>query len=69
MTNTVILKYLNKELDYLDKIQFEHELDNDLFLKDSIEGLLMWRENNKTQSLEELNKRLEEMIDNIIKTK
>jgi len=46
----------------MERVQFIEELENDLFLKESIEGLEMWLQNNKHKTIddlkEELNKRI-----------
>lgn len=39
MTNDEIKKYLKNELPLMERVKFIEELENDLFLKESIEGV------------------------------
>ena len=66
MTNDEIKKYLKNELPLMERVRFIEELDNDLFLKESIEGLELWLRNNKHTSIDELENKLNTIIDNII---
>ncbi len=66
MTNTEIIKYFKNELPLMERVQFIEEMENDLFLKESIEGLELWIENNKHTSIDELESKLNSIIDNII---
>lgn len=66
MSNTEIKNYLKNELPLMERVRFIEELENDLFLKESIEGLEMWIENNKHTSIDELESKLNSIIDNII---
>lgn len=66
MTNAEIIKYLKNELPLMERVQFIEEMENDLFLKESIEGLELWIENNKHTSIDELESKLNSIIDNII---
>ena len=67
MTNTDIKRYLKNELLLMERVKFIEELENDMFLKESIEGLKMWIENNKHSSDDELDKELDKLLPNIIK--
>lgn len=62
MTNTEIIKYLKNELPLMERVKFIEELENDLFLKESIEGLEMWMRNNKDTSIDELEKKLNKLL-------
>ena len=64
MKNTEIIKYLKNELPLMERVRFIEKLENDLFLKESIEGLEMWLHNNKHISIEELEIKLALLIDN-----
>jgi len=66
MTNTEIKKYLKNELPLMERVRFIEALENDLFLKESIEGLEIWLQNNKHTSIDELESKLNTIIDNII---
>ncbi len=67
MSNTEIKNYLKNELPLMERVRFIEELENDLFLKESIEGLEMWIENNKHSSIDELDSELNKLLSNIIK--
>lgn len=67
MTNDDVKKYLKNELPLMERVRFIEELGNDLFLKESIEGLEMWVENNKHSSIDELDSELNKLLSNIIK--
>lgn len=67
MTNNQIKKYLNDELDCLDKIIIENQLENDLFLKESIAGLKIYKDKNKATNLDDLENELNNKIDEICK--
>lgn len=62
MNATHIKKYLNNELDVIEKNQFEIEMEEDLFLKESIEGLKLWMKNNPTESLNSLEQTINSML-------
>lgn len=62
MTNDEIKKYLKNELPLLERVQFIQELENDLFLKESIEGLEMWLRNNKHKTIDDLEDELNKRI-------
>ena len=67
MTNTDIKRYLKNELLLMERVKFIEELENDMFLKESIEWLKMWIENNKHSSVDELDNELDKLLPNIIK--
>ncbi len=67
MTNAEIIKYLKNELPLMERVQFIEEMENDLFLKESIEGLELWIENNKHTSIDTLNEDLNKLLEKIIK--
>lgn len=67
MTNNQIKKYMNDELDCLDKIIIENQIENDLLLKEGIAGLRMYKNKNKTTSLDDLENELNKKIDEICK--
>lgn len=67
MTNTEIIKYFKNELPLMERVQFIEEMENDLFLKESIEGLELWIENNKHTSIDTLNEDLNKLLEKIIK--
>lgn len=67
MTNDQIKKYLNNDLDCLDKIIFENQLENDLFLKEGVAGLKIHLDNNKTTTLDGLENELDRKIDELCK--
>ncbi len=62
MTNTEIIKYLKNELPLMERVRFIEELENDLFLKESIEGLEMWMQNNKHKTIDELDTELKKLL-------
>lgn len=65
MTNDEIKKYLKNELPLMERVKFIEELENDLFLKESIEGLELWIKNNKHTSIDVLENKLNSIINNI----
>lgn len=67
MTNAEIIKYLKNELPLMERVQFIEEMENDFFLKECIEGLEMWIENNKHTSIDTLNEDLNKLLEKIIK--
>jgi hypothetical protein len=62
MTNDEIKKYLKNELPLMERVKFIEELENDLFLKESIEGLEMWMQNNKHKTIDELDTELKKLL-------
>lgn len=62
MTNIEIIKYLKGELPLMERVKFIEELENDLFLKESIEGLEMWMQNNKHKTIDELDTELKKLL-------
>ena len=62
MTNDEIKKYLKNELPLMERVRFIEELENDLFLKESIEGLEMWMQNNKHKTIDELDTELKKLL-------
>jgi hypothetical protein len=62
MTNAEIIKYLKNELPLMERVKFIEELENDLFLKESIEGLEMWMQNNKHKTIDELDTELKKLL-------
>jgi len=62
MTNDEIKKYLKNELPLMERVRFIEELENDLFLKESMKGLEMWVQNNKHKTIEELEEELNKRI-------
>lgn len=65
MTNDEIKMYLKNELPLMERVRFIEELENDLFLKESIEGLELWIKNNKHTSIDVLENKLNSIINNI----
>lgn len=62
MTNDEIKKYLKNELPLMERVQFLEEMENDLFLKESIEGLELWLQNNKHKTIDELERELNKFL-------
>jgi len=62
MTNDEIKKCLKNELPLMERVKFIEELENDLFLKESIEGLEMWMQNNKHKTIDELDTELKKLL-------
>ncbi len=46
----------------MERVKFIEELENDLFLKESIEGLEMWMQNNKHKTIDELDTELKKLL-------
>lgn len=69
MTNTQLKKYLKNELSSLERKQFEQEIENDIFLKEGIEGLRTFFEINNDKNIDDLDLLLTTMIDNLTKNK
>ena len=67
MTNIEIKRYLKNELPLMERVKFIEELENDLFLKESIEGLELWIENNKQSSIDNLDGEINKLLEKIIK--
>lgn len=46
----------------MERVRFIEELENDLFLKESIEGLELWLQNNKHKTIDELERELNKFL-------
>lgn len=69
MTNVQLKKYLKNELSSLERNKFEQEIENDIFLKEGIEGLITFFEINNDKNIYDLDLLLTTMIDNLTKNK
>jgi len=63
MDNETIKKYLTHQLSPIERNAFEQEMENDPFLKDSVDGFEMMNDQWSTKSIEQLESSLHNKID------
>ena len=66
MTNSELKKYFKNQLSLQERLAFKQAMEQDEFLKDGVEGIELWLQENKDISIDVLEAQLAKMIDQIL---
>lgn len=66
MIDAELKKYFKNELNVQERLAFEQAMEQDEFLKDGVEGIELWLQENMDKTIDVLEAQLAKMIDQIL---